>query len=98
LYVALQLLNTLKLLAYPFLPFSSEKLHSLLGYPGGDAEKGTYSGVAKDGEIVVPTTAKWEFEDLAVGQQLSKPEILFTKLDPSVAEEELARLQLNTLL
>jgi methionyl-tRNA synthetase len=96
LYVALQLLNTLKVLAYPFLPFSSEKLHSLLGYEAGNAESGTYSGAAVQGEIGVAATARWEFEDLPVGQQLGKPEILFTKLDPSVAGEELARLQSNT--
>jgi len=32
-YGLLNLINTIKVLSYPFLPFSAEKLHGLLGYP-----------------------------------------------------------------
>lgn len=93
LYVAIQLLNTLKVLAYPFLPFSSEKLHSLLGFESGNSESGTFSGQPENGIIKIPATAKWVIEDISIGQQLGKAEILFPKLEPSVADEELERLK-----
>ncbi|MBA7701509.1 hypothetical protein ES703_110249 [subsurface metagenome] len=34
LYVALQVIANLKTMLYPFLPFSSQKLHELLGFTG----------------------------------------------------------------
>ena len=34
LYVALRLVDSLKVIFTPFLPFSSQKLHHLLGYDG----------------------------------------------------------------
>ncbi|MCD6567176.1 MAG: methionine--tRNA ligase [Dehalococcoidia bacterium] len=39
-YTALSLLSALKIVLYPFLPFSSEKLHSLLGFDGSLREVG----------------------------------------------------------
>jgi methionyl-tRNA synthetase len=33
-YVMLQVLNSMKVLYAPYLPFSSQKLHELLGYSG----------------------------------------------------------------
>jgi methionyl-tRNA synthetase len=93
LYVALQAINALKVLTYPFLPFSAERLHALLGFDPGDPSRGTYSGTPRDGELGVPATARWELAEVPAGQALQQPAPLFTKLDPSVADEELARLE-----
>ncbi len=91
LYVALQAINALKVLTYPFLPFSAERLHAMLGFDPGDPSRGTFSGVPRDGELGVPATARWELAEVPAGQSLQQPAPLFTKLDPSVADEELAR-------
>jgi methionyl-tRNA synthetase len=40
LYVALVVISCLKTLLYPFLPFSSQKLHQLLGFEGKAEDKG----------------------------------------------------------
>ncbi len=40
LWVAINVINTLKLAFYPFLPFSSQKLHDLLGFSGSVQEQG----------------------------------------------------------
>jgi methionyl-tRNA synthetase len=93
LYVALQAINALKVLTYPFLPFSAERLHAMLGFDPGDHLRGTYSGAPRDGELGVPATACWELAEVPAGQALQQPAPLFTKLDPSVADEELARLE-----
>jgi len=38
-------------------------------------------------------TPRWESAPIAAGTPLAPPVPLFTKLDPSVVEEELARLE-----
>jgi methionyl-tRNA synthetase len=40
LFVSLSAIATLKTLFYPFLPFSSEKLHQLLGFKGTAKDEG----------------------------------------------------------
>jgi methionyl-tRNA synthetase len=40
LYVALAVISSLKTVLYPFLPFSSQKLHNLLGFDGSLEESG----------------------------------------------------------
>jgi len=97
LFVALQAINTLKVLTTPFLPFSAEKIHSLLGFDEGDATTGTWSGHAAGGRIATPATARWAIEAVPADQPLRQPEPLFIKLDPKTAEEELARLQAATV-
>lgn len=92
-WVALQVINTLKVLTYPFLPFSAQKLHGFLGFETESADgTASYSGVARQGEIAVRPTARWVIEEVPAGQTLNKPEILFNKLDEKVAEEERERL------
>ena len=97
LFVAIQAINALKVLTTPFLPFSAERLHSLLGFDEGDATTGTWSGHATGGLIITPATARWTIEAVPAGQPLRQPEPLFIKLDPKTAEEELARLQAATV-
>jgi len=74
LYVVIGVINTLKTALYPYLPFSSERLHGFLGYEGTIQDAG------------------WRFEVPQAGQRLLQPEALFKKLDPSIVEEEEARL------
>jgi methionyl-tRNA synthetase len=100
LYVALRCVDNLKTIFAPFLPFSSQALHELLGYGGylaGPLELRTVS--EEDGsthEVLTGDYASWIGSwtpaELPVGQQLREPRPLFRKLDPSVADEELRRM------
>jgi methionyl-tRNA synthetase len=101
LYVALRCVDNLKIVFTPFLPFSSQRLHELLGYDGEIAgppemreredEGGTSYGVLTgDYQALV---GSWEPSGLPPGQELREPKHLFRKLDPDkVVEEELARM------
>jgi methionyl-tRNA synthetase len=100
-HVALQLVDDGKTLMTPFLPRSSQKVYEMLGgnevwsgmpridevdEDGGPAYPvitGNYSGIA----------ARWESVPIAAGTPLAPPAPLFTKLDPSVVDDELARLE-----
>ena len=92
LFVALQVIDALKVLTYPYLPFAAERLHAMLGFDPGDEARVTYSGRGRDGELPVPATARWEIAEVPAGQALREPAPLFTKLDPVIADEELAHL------
>lgn len=98
-YVALWAIDSLKTLLLPFLPFSSQQLHTYLGYTDdlfGQQEVVTYS----EGEQThlgltyhhAPQGDGWRPSRLAPGQALVTPKPLFAKLDPEMVEEELARL------
>ena len=78
LYVSISVINCLKLLLYPFLPFSSQKLHELLGYDGR-VEDGRW-----DFDDLMA--------GIASGKELSNPAPLFTKLEPDVVAQEVNRL------
>ncbi len=95
LFVVIQVLNALKVMTYPFLPYSAEKLNSYLGFPEGNSADGTFSGRAAEGVIAVPATARWKLEEVPRGQLLRTPEPLFIKLEDTVAAEELERLKAN---
>ncbi len=97
-HVALQLVDDAKTLLTPFLPTSSDRVHRMLG--GGawaampelrevDEDGGPSYGVLT-GDY--DTGARWESTPLRVGTPLAPPTPLFRKLDPSIVEEELARL------
>lgn len=100
LYVALQVINALKTLLAPFLPFSSERLHRDLGYETPllgeqyiefiDDAHGGHEALRYDGSSAC---GRWAFETLPAGRSLSKPRPLFKKLDETVIEEEMARLE-----
>lgn len=99
LYVALQVINALKVLLAPFLPFGAEKLHRSLGFQSPlfgrpyieevQAGERRYEVLRYDSG---PASGRWAFEPLPAGLPLQKPEPLFKKLDESVIEEELARM------
>jgi methionyl-tRNA synthetase len=101
LYVVLQAIDDLKLLFLPFLPFSSQRLHELLGY------ETVLSGDLRFDEVTleeVPYTVltgdygewdgRWAPTSLPVGQKLGEPKPLYTKLDPEqIVGAELERLR-----
>ena len=99
LYVTLQAISALKSLFSPVLPFTSQKLHGLLGEEGtmfGEQKVETYQeansshvGMTYDGSAAV---GRWARNVIPAGRQLPKAQPLFKKLDPEVAEQELARL------
>ena len=99
-YVALQVIDRLKVLLNPFLPFTTQQLHHYLGYEGDifgnlyidevtDA-RGTHPVLRYDGGQL---DARWEPITLPPGQALNKPAALYTKLDASIVEEERERLR-----
>jgi methionyl-tRNA synthetase len=104
LYIALRCVDNLKTLMAPFLPFTSQKLHELLGYEGyiaGPLEFREYA--EEDGSTHRVLTGdyagwvgRWEPSALPIGQKLEQPTPLFKKLDEAVVEQELARLEENT--
>jgi methionyl-tRNA synthetase len=100
LHVALQLISDAKTLLTPFLPHSSQKVFAMLG---GEGEWSGQPSVVEvedlDGGPSYPvlmgdynTKAVWESQPITPGVVIGEPVPLFTKLDPSVIEEELARL------
>jgi methionyl-tRNA synthetase len=102
LYVALRSVDSLKTLFTPFLPFTSQVVHELLGYDGWIAGPLEFKTVVEeDGsshEVLTGDYASWvgawESSELPPGQVLLEPRPLFRKLPPETAAEELARLGL----
>jgi methionyl-tRNA synthetase len=100
LYVALRVVDSLKVLFTPVLPFSSQKLHELLGYVGWLAGPLEFREIEEDaGQTHSILTGdysswvgRWEPSELPAGQKLHDPEPLFRKLDPGIVDEELGRL------
>lgn len=106
-YVALLVIDNLKTLLYPYLPFSSADLHRQLGYEGNlagtfeiktfEESKGDNSnGPKRSHEALVysPPAAggRWAPSQLAPGQKLGEPKALYKKLDESVIEKEVEKL------
>ena len=78
LYVALQVINCLKVILTPFLPFSSQKLHGYLGFDGA---------VEKEPWEFAPLV-----KAIQGGQPLRQPAPLYVKLDADVVAAESQRL------
>ena len=102
LHVALRCIDNLKVLFTPFLPFSSQRLHELLGHEGwlaGPLEIREVSEPDGSGHAILTGdyaswVGTWEPSVLPAGQTLREPEPLFAKLDPAaVVTDELARLE-----
>ncbi len=101
LHVALQLVDDAKTLLTPFLPESSDKVHAMLGGEGAWAGQPELRDVEDlDGGPAYPvlmgdydTAAVWESRPITVGVPIGPAVPLYAKLDPSVVEEELARLE-----
>ena len=102
LHVALQVVEDAKTLLTPFLPRSSQAVHAMLGGTGEWAGMPRIEQVDEDGGPSYPvitgdydSTFRWESRPVAPGTPLAVPAPLFTKLDQSVVDEEIARLAPN---
>jgi methionyl-tRNA synthetase len=101
LYVALRVIDNLKILLCPFLPHSSQRLHEYLGYEGYIAGPFEFQEVTEEnGQTHHVLTCdsrtwvgRWEPSQLPPGQKLRPPQPLFKKLDDSIVAEEVARMQ-----
>ena len=99
LYIALRAIDSLKTLFAPFLPFSSQRVHKMLGY-GGDLLGRQVVREYKESERLHQAltydasslTEKWKPSQLPVGQAFGPIAPLFEKLDEKIVEEEKARL------
>jgi methionyl-tRNA synthetase len=101
LHVALQVVSDCNVLLTPFLPHSAQRVHELLGGSGVHAPMPELREVSDlDGGPDYPVItgdyrvgARWESVAIEAGRALAPPKPVFRKLDPSVVEEELARLE-----
>jgi methionyl-tRNA synthetase len=100
LHVALQLVDDAKTLLTPFLPRSSQLVSDMLGGSGEWSGMPEIAEVAEDGGPSYPVitgqydaTPRWESRPVKAGTPLDVPVPLFTKLAPSVVDEEVARLR-----
>jgi len=103
LHVALQAVDDAKTLLTPFLPGSSSKVHELLGNSGEWAGMPRLVEVDEETAVGSPsysvltgsydTGARWESVPIRPGTPITPPTPVFTKLDSSVVDEELARLE-----
>ncbi|GLH98305.1 methionine--tRNA ligase [Phytohabitans aurantiacus] len=100
LHVALQAVSDCNTLLTPFLPHSAQKVHELLGGTGVHAPMPSIVDVEDlDGGPAYPILTgdytagtRWESVSLESGRALAPPKPVFRKLDPSIVDEELARL------
>ena len=106
LHVAAQCVLDCNTLLSPFLPHSANEVWRALGGEGefmpmprieqvDDLEPDNGAGLTTYPVITgdYSATPRWESRPVVVGAPVAKPTPIFTKLDPSVVEEELARLQ-----
>jgi len=103
LHVALQVVSDVKTLLTPFLPSSSSKVHAALGGQGVwaampeliEVDEQTAPGSPSYSVLSghYDTGARWESTPIEVGRAIAAPTPVFTKLDPAVVDEELARLE-----
>jgi methionyl-tRNA synthetase len=99
-HVALQLVSDGKTLLTPFLPESSQKVADMLGGTGPWSGMPRIDEVSEDDGPAYPVitgdynvAARWESAPIRPGTPLAAPQPLFAKLDPALAEDELARLE-----
>jgi methionyl-tRNA synthetase len=105
LHVAAQCVSDCNTMLAPFLPHAANKVHLVLGgegelmpmprteqveelEPGQGAGHASYSVITGD----YSATPRWESRPVRVGATVARPSPVFTKLDPSVVDDELARL------
>ncbi len=102
LHVALQLVRDGATLLTPFLPVSSNAVHTMLGGQGEWSSMPRLEEVEDlDGGPAYPVIrgdyaagqAIWARTRIVAGTPITSPTPLFTKLDRSVVDEELARLE-----
>jgi len=100
LHVALQVVSDANTMLSPFLPHSAQKVYELMGGTGVHTPMPEIREVSDlDGGPSYPILtgdysvgARWESVPLEAGRLLAPPKPVFRKLDPSIVDEELARL------
>ena len=97
-YVVLRVIDNLKGIFAPFLPFSSQRLHQMLGYDSqlfGRQYTQTFSENERSHTALCydegQAAGSWRPSQLSAGQRLREPSPLFKKLDDDTAEKEIAR-------
>ncbi|OLC01500.1 MAG: methionine--tRNA ligase [Actinobacteria bacterium 13_2_20CM_2_66_6] len=92
LYVALRCVDNLETMLSAFLPFSSQRLHTMLGYQDVIAPQPDVREYAEDGtshKVLTGTYSsdnRWRPSELEPGRPLPVPEALFKRLDDVVEE------------
>jgi methionyl-tRNA synthetase len=82
LWTSIAVINCLKVILYPFLPFSAHRLHEFLGFDGPvEEEQWDFDAILKGVEG---------------GKSLRGPSPLYTKLDAQVVDDEVQRLGVGT--
>ncbi|MGZ8745382.1 MAG: methionine--tRNA ligase [Nocardioides sp.] len=100
LHVVAQCVADLNLVLSPFLPFAANDVDRVFGGTGeiapmphlveaDDLDGGPSYPIIQGSYTTAPA---WQRHPLAVGTPVARPTPIFTKLDPSVVDEELARL------
>jgi methionyl-tRNA synthetase len=103
LHVLAQAVNDCNTLISPFLPHSSNAVHAALGGEGVVApmprieEVDDLDDPAAEARYPIITgdysqTPSWQSRPVKAGTPVAKPSPIFTKLDPSVVDDELGRL------
>jgi methionyl-tRNA synthetase len=101
LHVAVQAICDCRVLLSPFLPFSAQSVHETFGGTGvvspmpeirevDDLDGGPSYPVLMGDYTGMP---RWESVPVVAGTPVGAPTPVFTKLDPSVVDDELARLR-----
>ena len=98
-FVALRVIDTLKTMFAPFLPFTCQRLHAYLGYDG-ELFGRQYTEVVQEAERQhlalrydpAGAIGRWALSELAAGQKLREPAPLFRKLENSIVDEEIERM------
>ena len=98
-FTALRAIDSLKVLFSPYLPFSSERLHTYFGYQKplfGEQFIETRSDQLGEHRVLryAPenATGLWEPSQLPPNQLMQPPSALYRKLDESIVEAERSRL------
>jgi methionyl-tRNA synthetase len=95
--VALRCVENLKTLLSPFLPFSSQRLHEMLGGEGTLAsmpELIQTQGADGSHHVLTGsyTVGGWRASRLPAGLRLGAPRPLFRKLEDAIIDHELQRM------
>ena len=105
LHTAAQAVSDCRTLLSPFLPHSAQQVHEVFGGTGTVSPMGRLEEVTDlddpsrtypviTGEYLVgENLAAWRSEPVVPGTPVAKPTPIFTKLDESIVEEELARMR-----
>jgi methionyl-tRNA synthetase len=98
-YATLVAIDNLNVMLAPYLPFSAQQVHEMLGYDGqvfGDLKLVTYEEETRSHNALVydgsQALGKWEARTLPVRQPLREPNPLYVKLEPEMIEIERAKL------